>query len=315
MSTQIIQPTVQAKAIKTQTDRRAFRADQKISLSRIMVLTDFSEVSELALQYAMALARRYEARVYLTHVLSPENYALPEPGLAELTFRNMREAAEKAFEEILQAGKLRGVPHETLLPTGELWSTIERLIQEYEIDLVVTGTHGRRQFKKMVLGSVAEKVFRQAGCPVLTVGPQARKRMPHEMDLNDILFATDFGAGAARAAQYAFSLAQEHGAHLTVLHVVAESAYTREDEERLRELDIAQMKQLMPAETENWCKVDFRVAFGAPVEEILNEERETGAGLIVMGAKTRKALAGHRPLSIAYNVVARAKCPVLTVRG
>ena len=308
MSTQVIQPTVQAK---TQTELRAVRADQKISLSRIMVLTDFSEVSELALQYAMALLRRYEARVYLTHVLTPKSYAL-EPGLAELTFRNMREAAEKAFEEILNAGKLRGVPHETLLPTGELWSTIERLIRQYEIDLVVTGTHGRGKFKKMVLGSVAEEVFRQADCPVLTVGPQARKRTPHEMDLNDILFATDFGTGAARAAQYAFSLAQEHGAHLTMLHVVAESAaYTRECEE----LDIARMKQFMPAETENWCKVDFRVAFGAPVEEILNEERETGAGLIVMGAKARNALASHRPLSIAYNVVASAKCPVLTVRG
>ena len=86
-------------------------------------------------------------------------------------------------------------------------------------------------------------------------------------------------------------------------------------EERLQELDIARMKQFMPAEAENWCKVDFRVAFGAPVDEILNEERETGAGLIVMGAKAQHALAGHTPLSIAYNVVARAKCPVLTVRG
>lgn len=300
----------------TEALEKEVKAEKKISLTKIMVLTDFSEVSDLALQYALALARRYEARVYLTHVLSPENYALAEPALAELTFRNMREAAEKAFEEILKAGKLRGVPHETLLPTGELWSTIERLIREYEIDLVVTGTHGHGEFKKMVLGSVAEEVFRQAACAVLTVGPLARKQAPREVDLNDILFTTDFGPGAARAAQYAFSLAQEHGARVTVLHVVEETkAHTREGEERMRQLNVARMKQFMPAESENWCKVEFRVAFGAAVEEILGEARETNADLIIMGAKTSKAFPGHAPLTIAYNVIAKAKCPVLTVRG
>jgi nucleotide-binding universal stress UspA family protein len=236
--------------------------------------------------------------------------------LAELTYQKMRQAAEESFKDILISGKLRGVPHETLLNEGALWPTVERLIQERDIDLVVTGTHGRNDFKKAVIGSVAEEVFRQAGCAVLTVGPQTRKQAPHEVDLNHILFATDFGPGAARAAQYAFSLAQEHGARLTVLHVVEEAAaYTRESEERLRKVNIARMKQFMPPESENWCKVEFRVAFGAPVEEILGEARETNADLIIMGAKTRKTLAGHRPLTVAYNVVAKAKAPVLTVRG
>lgn len=308
MSTQAMQPIHPLP--------KEVKADKKISLTKIMVLTDFSEVSDLALEYALALARRYEGWVYLTHIISPDSYALTQPGLAECTYEKMRQDAERSFSDILISGRLRGVRHETLLSEGALWPTVERLIRERSIDLVVTGTHGRGQFEKMVLGSVAEEVFRQADCAVLTVGPNARKQAPHEVDLNDILFATDFGDGAARAAQFAFSLAQEHGAHLTVLHVVAESAaHTREGEQRLRELDVAQMKQLMPPETENWCNVDFRVAFGAPVEEILEEARETQADLIIMGAKTRKTLAGHRPLSIAYDVVSKAKCPVLTVRG
>jgi nucleotide-binding universal stress UspA family protein len=270
----------------------------------------------LALDYALALARRYDARIYLAHVLTQDAYQMAEPALAEMTCQRMRQAAEQIIADILVSGKLRGVPHEVLLQDGYYWPVVERLITEHEIDLVVTGTHGRGEFKKLVLGSAAEEVFRRANCAVLTVGPQAPKRAPHELELNDILFATDFGPGAARAAQYAFSLAQEHGARLTVVHVVeAAVAYTREGEERLRQIHIAGMKQFMPKEAENWCKVDFRVAFGAPVEEILNEARETGADLIVMGAKTRKALAGHRPLSIAYNVVTKAHCPVLTVRG
>ena len=292
------------------------RGEKKVSLTKIMVMTDFSPVSELALEYALALARRYDARIYLTHIISPDAYTLAEPGFAEMTYQKMRQAAEQSITDILISGKMRGVPHEVLLFEGELWSTIERLIREYEIDLVVTGTHGRGEFKKMVIGSVAEEVFRQADCAVLTVGPRTASQAPHEVDLDNILFATDFGPGAARAAQYAFSLAQEHGARLTMLHVVEEAAaYTREGEAHLRKSYLEQMKRFMPEGCENWCKIEFRVAFGAAVEEILNEARDINADLILMGAKTRRTFAGHTPLTIAYNVVAKAKCPVLTVRG
>jgi nucleotide-binding universal stress UspA family protein len=307
MSAQMMQPAQTTHEVK---------ADKKVSLAKIMVLTDFSEVSDLALQYGLALARRYDARIYLTHILTQDPYQLAEPALAEMTFQKIRQAAEQSIADILMSGKLRGVPHETLVHEGSLWPTVERLIKEHEIDLVVTGTRGYGGFKKVVIGSVAEEVFRQAGCAVLTVGPQARKQAPHEVDLNDVLFATDFGPGAARAAQYAFSMAQEHGARLTVLHVVEEvRTQTREEEERVRKANIQHMKQFMPLESENWCNVNFRVAFGAPVEEILGEARETNADLIIMGAKTRKTLAGHAPLTVACNVVAKAKCPVLTVRG
>jgi len=72
---------------------------------------------------------------------------------------------------------------------------------------------------------------------------------------------------------------------------------------------------LMPAGTENWCRPDFRATFGAAVEEILIAARESNADLIVMGTKARNSLAGHAPLTIAYNVVTKSTCPVLTVRG
>ena len=140
--------------------------------------------------------------------------------------------------------------------------------------------------------------------------------MPYEAEPKNLLFATDFGPGAARAAQYAFSLAQEHGARLTVLHVVEEvRACTAEEEKQLRKVNIERMKNFMPKDAENWCRVDFRAAFGSAAEGILEEARDTRADLIIMGAKPRKTFAGHTPSTIAYNVVAKAHCPVLTVRG
>jgi nucleotide-binding universal stress UspA family protein len=295
---------------------RAVRADQKISLARIMVLTDFSGASDLALQYAIALARRYESKIFLTHIISPASYQLAEPGLAEYTYQHMRQAAEQGLGDILVSGKLRDVEHTTLFMEGNIGPTVERLIHEYDIDLVVTGTHGRGEVKKMFLGSVAEEIFRQAGCAVLTVGPHVKNEAPHEVDLKNILFATDFGPGATRAAEYAFSLAQEHEARVTALHVVPDAAaLTEQAEKRVRQASIDRMKEFVSPECDDWCKTEFRVSFGDPAEEILRQARDTNAELIVMGAKARKSLAGHVPLTVAYNVAAKAACPVLTIRG
>ena len=307
MTTQLIQPT--------STLHKEAKVEKRISLTKIMVLTDFSKVSDLALQYAVALARQFDARIYLTHIVTRDSYQLA-PVLAEISYQKMCQAAEQGKADTLLSGTLLGIPHEVLLLEGSLWPTVERLIQECKIDLVVTGTHGRGQLKKMILGSVAEEVFRQADCPVLTVGPHAEAQVARAPGLENILLATDFGPSAERAAQCAFSLAQEYGARLTVLHVVEDvRAYTEEEEERVREVNIHEMSQFMPPESESWCNVKFRVAFGSAVEEILGAAGEAKTNLIIMGAQTRKTFAGHMPLTIAYNVAAKAECPVLTVRG
>jgi len=289
---------------------------KRVSLSKILVTTDFSEVSNRALDYAIALARRYDARIYLTHIISPDPFQFAEPQLAQATYEKVRQAAEQGITDILVSGKLRGVPHEVLMEEGNVWPTLEKLIVAHEIDLVVAGTHGRGKVQKLLIVSVAEEIFRQANSPVLTVGPAVRGEAHREIELKSILFATDFGPGAEKAAAYAFSLAQEHGACLTLLHVVeSASADSEESVARLREVHAVRMKQLMPAGSENWCRPEFRVTFGVAQEEILMAARESQADLIVMGAKTRKSLAGHAPLTIAYNVVTKATCPVLTVRG
>src|SRR5260370_16585177 len=136
MSTQTIQPT--------QGLLKEVKGETKIWLTNIMVLTDFSAVSDLAVEYALALARRYDARLYLTHIISPDAYILAEPGLAELTYQQIRHAADQSIADILISGKLRCGPHEVQLYYGALWPTVVRLIDVQQIDLVATGTHARR---------------------------------------------------------------------------------------------------------------------------------------------------------------------------
>src|SRR5690349_22817623 len=302
--TQVMEP----KAIQETT--------RKVSLAKILVTTDFSPESDRALDYALALARRYDARIYLAHVIAPDPFFYAEPALAEATYEKVRQAAEQGMADILVSAKLRGVPHEVLLEEGSVWPAIEKLIGEHETDLVVTATHGRGKVHKVLIGSVAEEIFRQAKCAVLTVGPRVKGEPAREVELRNILFATDFGAGAEKAAAHAFSLAQEHGARLTMLHVVQEAtAFTEESVRRQREFNIQKLEKLMPEGAENWCKPVFRATFGEATEEIITMARETNADLIVMGAKAMKNLAGHAPFAVAYHVVTKAHCPVLTVRG
>jgi nucleotide-binding universal stress UspA family protein len=287
----------------------------KISLSNILVTTDFSPESDRALDYAISLARRYDARIYMAHVISPDPFFYAEPALATSTYEKVRQAAELGIANILVSGKLRGIPHEVLLEEGNVWPVLHDLIKKHEIDLVVTGTHGHGKVQKLLIGSVAEEIFRQADCAVLTVGPQARAA-GLEVEYKNILFATDFGPGAKKAAAYAFSLAQEHAAQLLMLHIIQEpAAFSEESVRRQKEVVIGRMRQAIPVGAELWCKTELRVCFGDATEEILTHAREYNAGLIVMGTKTRSNLAGHSPVTVAYNVVTKAICPVLTVRG
>src|SRR5437899_5804664 len=147
-------PQVMVSKEKTTTD-----LTNRVSISKIMVTTDFSEISDRALDYAIALARRYDARIYLAHVITPDPFQFAEPQLAQATYEKVRQAAEEGITNILISGKLRGVPHEVLLEEGNVWPNLELLVARNEIDLLVVGTHGRGKIQKLLIGSVAEEIF------------------------------------------------------------------------------------------------------------------------------------------------------------
>ncbi len=290
-------------------------ASKMIQLARILVATDFSPVSNRALDYAVALARRYESHIYLTHVISPDAYPLAAPEVTvSMVDKQLREAKVKT-QELLLSDRLRGIPCEVFIEEGALWPMLEGIIKKQDIDLVVVGTHGMGTLEKLVIGSGAEQIFRQSTRPVLTVGPAVDGGALPEPVFKHILFATEFGLGAEREAAYAFSLGQEHEAMVTLLHVVSHvEDYSEAGMASKTEAIKHQLQELVPSGGEVWCETQFRMGVGDPVDEILRIANETKADLIVMGAKARTGLAGHVPRTKAYRVVSQAHCPVLTVR-
>jgi len=286
-------------------------AEPRLSLSNILMATDLSEASDRALEYALAVARRYDSHLYLAHVLTPDGYQY-----APTVYPIVRQSAEEGIANILVSGRLRGIPHEVLIEEGYLWPTLERLIRKLQIDLAVVGTHGRTGVDRLILGSSAELIFRHADCPVLTVGPAAQGEVPREAKPQNILLPTNFGRAAEHALPYALSLAQEFAAKLTLLHVIEDSAgYSESGLATLQDTTLLRLEQYLPPGALRHCTPECTVGFGDPANEILELARERKADLIVMGAKRGSRLTGHLPLSTAYTVAASAASPVMTVKG
>lgn len=138
-----------------------------ISLKRILVPTDFSETSEAAVKYGMALARVFKAQLYLLHVPEPgEAAGVEHPiGLADIT----QNPAGEQLSTLLTDEEMAELRPERVMRNGKPSNEIVRYAQENDIDLIVMGTHGREGVARVMIGSVAEMVVRRAPCPVLTV--------------------------------------------------------------------------------------------------------------------------------------------------
>ena len=289
----------------------------RVQFKNVLFASDFSPASKAAAAFAGELARRYEAKLYALHVRPPVVNAMTPPG----TWRSLEKAA---LDEDMQHTKelsetFPGIEMEVLIREGGLWSSLASVLEERDVDLVVIGTRGRSGIAKFVLGSEAEEIFRQAPCPVMTVGPDAATAGKRAGQIKKILFATDFSPASSAAAPYAVSLAQECEAHLTLLHVTAEPKFGGliQPPELARSFHQL-LHKLVPAEAELWCVPEYLVEKGNPAEKILEVAARTGAELIILGVRQPSGFPGaatHLPITTAHKVVAHARCPVLTIRG
>ncbi|HVY25361.1 MAG TPA: universal stress protein [Polyangiaceae bacterium] len=139
------------------------------AFKNILVATDFSSSSERALELAVKLATKFEAKLTLLHVWEVPVYPYMDFVLssAEL-MRNVEQAAEHRLSAALRELQERIPAARSLLKMGVPWEQILATAKEEQVDVIVMGTHGRRGVEHFVLGSVAEKVVRLAPVPVLT---------------------------------------------------------------------------------------------------------------------------------------------------
>ena len=286
-----------------------------IKLNNLLYLTDFSEPAEATLPFVTAIAREYGSKIYACHILLPSVYACMAPEFGDVVSAGLEQGAEAEMQTV--ESRLTGLPHETMIePGSEVRATLQRIVQENNIDLVVLGTHGRRGFHKLLLGSVAEEIWRSASVPVLTIGPGVSRSQSGE-GFHCVLFATDFSAESLAGLPYAISMAREYRGHLVLLHVIRQF----KKEEILGELSasdaIYHLGQLVPTDAGLCHRPELEVKYGEPAQNIIDTASRCGADLIVLGIRDGDVfgVATHVERTVAHEVVVSAPCPVLTVPG
>jgi nucleotide-binding universal stress UspA family protein len=290
-----------------------------IRIRHVLCPVDFSDISLRALHHAAALARWYDARLTVLHTV-PVAPVMDVPPLV------LDERGRQEFMERLQYFAAPVPPDVTMDMRVEQAQSIHEGIQTFAssagVDLVVIGSHGRSGVSRVLLGSVAERVLRQAPCPTMIVPARAHDVVPEEpIRFRTILCPVDFSDNSLLAAEYAITLAEEADAQLRLLHVVSTPPELDELQsslqhvrslvytDRLRRLD-----DLIPAEAPSYCSVLSAVRTGVVHREILAAATEHSSDLIVLGAHGRGRLDAMVFGSNAARVARAAHCPVLVVR-
>lgn len=284
----------------------------RLSLKNILFPTDFSPASATALPYAQALAQIYGSTIVFVHSIAPEPHRQVVtdrlPAQDDWVWQDARQKMETFTHKISP-----GIgPWKTLLDQGDLAVVIPAIVHEQEVDLVVLGTHGRRGVNKLLLDSSAEKIYRSASCPVLTVGPKVRESA--EWKLRRVLCPLDVAEDPEPVLHYALSVAEENQSEFIVLEaaplVPPQHRSSVEMQARLR------LESLIPEQAKDWCKLQSVVRWEHPAEAILHEAKEREVDMIIMSVhKSRvSSWSAHMPWPVASEVVSRASCPVLTLR-
>jgi len=288
-------------------------APTHIAIQNIMVATDFSACADSALKYAVGLAKRYRSALYTVNVLAHT----PFVESADVEPEKIRRSAECKMADMAGSELFKGITHTELIREGEVADVLSDLVRQNQVDLIVVGTQGRTGLRKFLLGSVAEMIFRTAECPVLTLGPHTSRGL--DGDVRHILFATDFGPASMEGFPYALSLAEEHRASLTLLHVAQSVVIGGPDSATLVTTSYEavasgeqQLRELMRNEPSLWQEPEYLVQSGEPAENILRIAAKD-VDLIVLGVKRPALLTKHLGSGVAYRIVCEAPCPVLTV--
>jgi nucleotide-binding universal stress UspA family protein len=294
-----------------------------MTLTRILCPVDLSEPSAHALAQAGVVSHWYRSRITALYVHEPIAANVPDDAreiqrLREevRSFACAAVASEKDVDVVVDVGQ----------PVREILARANDL----GIDLIVMGTHGTSGFEHLLLGSVTEKVLRKARCPVLTVPPRAHRtsRLPFAR----ILCPIDFSSSSLSALEWAWSLAEESQAAITLLHVVEwpwaeppapqfdtlpahEAEKLREFRRLLETTSRARLDALVPENVRNTCRAACLISHGKTHRQVLQAAGDVQADLIVMGVHGRDAVDLTLFGSTTNEVVRRASCPVLTVRA
>ena len=277
----------------------------------IVVPTDCSSGSARALEFALALAG-HGSRVTAVHAVDSLPYRFGPRESSKVRKRQVWDLAQASVSRWLRECKLSGC--DTTVVEGEAAPAITAFAAAKGADLVVLATSTRGPAARLLLGSVAEEVFRTVNSPVFVLGAKAaaaKKRKPSRL-----VFATDLEPHSLAALSQLSGISDRLGASVSVIRAVHPDITSRRERNRIRN----ETKQKVDAAADSALRKRIRkihVEFAHPVKAIVGFANRLKADAVVMGIRSGGELtraSTHIPWALAHRVIAQAPCPVLTIR-
>ncbi|MEJ2103729.1 MAG: universal stress protein [Ignavibacteriaceae bacterium] len=299
-----------------------------LQLQKILFPTDFSKCSEQALAHAVFLAEKYEAEIYVLHVITifEDQPSIVSNEIAETKemVKKLEDVAEKQLNKILDSHSSNDIKITTEIKRGlSAAPAILEYASENKIDLIIMGTHGRRGLGHLLLGSAAEEVVRLAPCPLFTI--RELKDPKPVMHVNNILVPIDFSNYSEKALAYASEIAQSYNAQLQVLHIIEETMHPAfsvtgkssifdlvpdiKDESRKR------AEKMLSNFVSDRVKSKIFIQGGRAANDIIKFAKENSTDLIVIATHGLTGLEHMLLGSVTEKVVRMAHCPVFTVKA
>jgi nucleotide-binding universal stress UspA family protein len=299
-----------------------------LEIKLILCPIDFSEFSVRAYHHAVSLAEHYQAKLVAQQVVElwrhPSASFAASAGLYEEFEQALRESGSKQLQEFVKNHTHGEIQPELVVQAGLAADSILSFAQAQKTDVIVMGTHGRRGFDRLMLGSVTDRVMRRAPCPVLAIS-----KPPHDFlaadtatgkergqvhHLSRILFCADFSENSEQALKYAISATAEYDAELTLLHVLEGVPSPAKAEEAMAAAG-ERLDKLIPPEGRTALKIKTAVRIGKPYWQIIQLAMEAQIDLVTMGVRGRGELDLAVFGSTTYRVMQLGSCPVLAVHS
>jgi nucleotide-binding universal stress UspA family protein len=306
-------------AIERSILRQSIVKPRPIRVRRVLVTTDFSRLSLVAIPYALAVARHFGAELHLFHVVDTTEFSSKSLLLPLISPAELSRPLLKRLQGIALKFSPDGRIHVMKPREGRAYNEICVSARKLHADLIVIATHGATGFQHLWLGSTAERVVQHSPCPVLVVRKPFQRFQEGRIRLRKILVPVDFSDCSQVAFDCGVGLAREFDSELLLVHVIDPICYPLGDEyggvysaglmEEARAFAQSKLKKL----TRNArVQCSIRIGEGSPAREICQLAKRD-VDLIIAPTHGRTGLSHVLIGSVAERVVRYASCPVLVI--
>ena len=267
--------------------------------------------NEKAFAFALAAAAEFNADLIILHACDSSDTAAPST--SAICAGNDATARKHRLDPLAERAMDIGIRCKIVIRPGLAADQILSYLRETKIDRVVMGAHSPGPVGKLLVGSAAEAVLRNANVPVCIVGPNVVEGTYRNPVTRRILCDVSKRDASRVVAHFGADLAAEYKANLVLQQVIPlQERATFMGDLTIQEI-AAELPSLVPARLHRKVKIQTRVTLGDPTEELLYQGRAQQANLIVIGAHGASHFAAITRDGTVYKVLAFAHCPVIAL--